>query len=147
VREEQASDGVVKGHAYSLLAVNEFEHKGKIVKLLKLRNPWGRHEWNGAWSDKSSEWTPELDAMLDHTNEDDGTFFIPFNDMLNKYANISFCCNPNPTIYTHQKKIIDFNSSEFPSVAFLRVELREEIELTEETFGVYCNQQGDVMAG
>jgi len=110
VREERATDGVVKGHAYSWLAVNEFEHKGKIVKLLKLRNPWGRHEWKGAWSDKSSEWTPELDAMLDHTNEDDGTFFIPYDDVIYKYANISLCCNPNPTIYTHQKKIIDFNS-------------------------------------
>ena len=97
---KQAYDGVVKSLAYSLLAVNEFKHNGKIVKLLKLRNPWGRHEWNGAWSDKSSEWTPELDAMLDHTNEDDGTFFIPFNDMLIKYENISICSNPNPTINT-----------------------------------------------
>jgi len=43
--------------------------------------------------------------------------------------------------------MIDFNNSEFPSIAFLRVELASEIELVDETFGVYCNQQGDVIAG
>jgi len=53
-KEEKAADGVVMGHAYSLLAVNEFEHNGKIVKLVKLRNPWGSHEWKGEWSDNSS---------------------------------------------------------------------------------------------
>jgi hypothetical protein len=78
--------------------------------------------------------------MLNHTNKNDGTFFILFDDMLNKYANMSVCCSPNPKIYTHQKKIIDFSTSEFPSVAFLRVELAADVNLTEETFGVYCNQ-------
>ena len=43
--------------------------------------------------------------------------------------------------------MIDFNSSEFPGVAFLRVELSEQYEFTDETFGVYCNQQGDVLGG
>jgi len=43
--------------------------------------------------------------------------------------------------------MIDFNHSEFPSIAFLRVELAADIELVDETFGVFCNQQGDVLAG
>jgi len=51
---EKATEDIVLGHAYSLLAVNEFEHKGKTVKLVKLRNPWGYREWKGAWSDGSS---------------------------------------------------------------------------------------------
>ena len=33
------------------------DYKGKTVKLLKLRNPWGFEEWNGAWSKKSGLWT------------------------------------------------------------------------------------------
>ena len=85
--------------------------------------------------------------MLDHTNEDDGTFFIAYDDFIKRYGSLSICCNPNPTIYTHQKQMIDLNQSEFPSVAFLRVELAADIELTEETFAVFCNQQGDVLAG
>lgn len=92
----------MKGHAYSLIAVNEFEHQEKIVKLCKLRNPWGTFEWNGAWSDGSSEWTPQLDAMLDHQNADDGTFFIPYDEMINLYGNMSICINANPKIYKRQ---------------------------------------------
>jgi len=49
----------VLGHAYSLISLNEFTAHGQLVKLMKMRNPWGKQgEWNGAWSDKSNLWTP-----------------------------------------------------------------------------------------
>ena len=38
------------------------DKKGKKCVLVKLRNPHGSGEWNGKWSDKSDEWTPELKA-------------------------------------------------------------------------------------
>ena len=46
--------GLVSGHAYSLLAAKELSNG---VRLVKLRNPWGRFEWKGAWSDNSELWT------------------------------------------------------------------------------------------
>ena len=36
-------EGIVAGHAYSLL--DAFEHNSSVV--FKIRNPWGRFEWNG----------------------------------------------------------------------------------------------------
>lgn len=136
----------MRGHAFSLLGVNEFIHNGKQIRLCKIRNPWGQFEWKGAWSDKSSEWTPELDAMLNHTDEDDGIFFMTFDDYLGAYHQTVICCNPNPKMYTHQKRMVDFNTSEFPNVAFLRVDLAADVELTEETFGISCFQQGNILA-
>ena len=39
--ENRNDDGVISGHAYSLISIHEIKHKGKDLKLLKLRNPWG----------------------------------------------------------------------------------------------------------
>lgn len=62
--EDISSVGIVSSHAYTILSVNEIEYKGKRLRLLKLRNPWGHQEWKGDWSDKSSLWTPELRKQL-----------------------------------------------------------------------------------
>ena len=41
--------GILSGHAYSVLKCLELEVRGKSVRLLKLRNPWGTNSWKGAW--------------------------------------------------------------------------------------------------
>ena len=43
--ENRNDEGVISGHAYSLISIHEFMSKGKEIKLLKLRNPWGSGEW------------------------------------------------------------------------------------------------------
>nr|POE47995.1 calpain-type cysteine protease adl1 [Quercus suber] len=52
--------GFIGGHAYAVLQAWE---EGDL-KLLKLRNPWGRVEWDGDWSDGSKLWTAEMMAKL-----------------------------------------------------------------------------------
>ena len=54
-----------------------------------MRNPWGHTEWDGEWSDKSSKWTPKLRKRLNYYEEDDGEFFIKYEDYLNYYGNTS----------------------------------------------------------
>ena len=46
------SMGLISEHSYGLIEAREVHDKhGKLVELVKLRNPWGRHEWKGAWSE------------------------------------------------------------------------------------------------
>lgn len=65
--------GIAGSHAYSLLEVYELEKNSNdwviltpdesgsdVERILKLRNPWGKGEWKGRWSDQSSEWTYKL---------------------------------------------------------------------------------------
>lgn len=40
--------------------------------MTSIRNPWGKSEWQGAWSDGSEQWTPEWMELLNHRFGDDG---------------------------------------------------------------------------
>jgi len=45
--------GLVQEHAYSVLQLEDIMLNGVHHRLIKLRNPWGKTEWNGAWGDNS----------------------------------------------------------------------------------------------
>jgi hypothetical protein len=73
--------GIQEKHAYSIMEAREIDGQ----RLLKLRNPWGRTEWTGRWSDGSEEWTPEWMHKLNHKFGDDGVFWISYKDLLRHY--------------------------------------------------------------
>ena len=64
--------GILKNHAYGILDCKEPQPG---LRLVCIRNPWGRTEWKGRFSDSSSDWTPELIRELNVKFEDDGTFW------------------------------------------------------------------------
>lgn len=66
-------------------------------RLLKLRNPPGNHEeWKGDWSDKSPLWSKKLKKKLGHSDADDNTFFMDFDDFCNVFRNLYVCKYYNP---------------------------------------------------
>lgn len=75
-------DGIQGGHAYSILRAVEYADE----RLLMVRNPWGKSEWNGPWSDGSAQWNAQSIQELGHTFGDDGVFWIPYLDLLKKYS-------------------------------------------------------------
>ncbi|KAK4171194.1 putative calpain [Triangularia setosa] len=94
-RNGSNKNGLANAHAYSLLAaVEEVGEDGKVVRLVKIRNPWGERggdgmgEWTGPWSDGSKEWTPYWLTKLDYRFEDDGVFWMTYSDMLHTFTNL-----------------------------------------------------------
>ncbi|KAK0717300.1 hypothetical protein B0T26DRAFT_646798 [Lasiosphaeria miniovina] len=88
-------NGLANAHAYSLLEAREEKGEdGKPVRLVKVRNPWGQRggdgagEWNGPWSDGSKEWTPYWLIKLDYRFENDGVFWMTYQDMLLTFTNL-----------------------------------------------------------
>ncbi|POI36117.1 hypothetical protein CIB84_000134, partial [Bambusicola thoracicus] len=92
--ETRMSCGLVKGHAYSVTAVEETTYKGEKIRLVRLRNPWGQVEWNGPWSDKSEEWNfidEEEKTRLQHKIAEDGEFWISFEDFMRHFTKLEIC--------------------------------------------------------
>ncbi|CAE7386954.1 Lmf1 [Symbiodinium sp. CCMP2456] len=66
--EAAKGNGLYLRHYYAVLnVVSEKQDDGTEVHLVLLRNPWGRSEWSGDWSDSSEKWerNPNLMAKLD----------------------------------------------------------------------------------
>ncbi|KAG9088452.1 hypothetical protein FS749_002148 [Ceratobasidium sp. UAMH 11750] len=80
-------NGLFAGHAYSVISAIEVNGK----RFLRVRNPWGKTEWTGAWSDGSKEWTPEWLALLPdlgHKFGNDGEFLMEYSDFLKTWTMI-----------------------------------------------------------
>ncbi|XP_042560428.1 calpain-2 catalytic subunit-like [Clupea harengus] len=91
--EAITSQKLVKGHAYSLTGADHVEYRGEMVKLIRVRNPWGQVEWTGAWSDRSSEWqyvSSEDQSRLKNASED-GEFWMSFSDWMDHYSRVEIC--------------------------------------------------------
>lgn len=87
-REEEMWNGLYKGHAYSITGVLEKRIQGWAMKLIRLRNPWGKSEWKGPWSDGSDEWkavSDEVKREIQLVIEDDGEFWMTFEDMIKNF--------------------------------------------------------------
>lgn len=52
----KSATGIVQGHAYTLMGVYELNFQGYIERLVKIRNPWGKTEGTGGWSDGDQRW-------------------------------------------------------------------------------------------
>ncbi|CAE6435973.1 unnamed protein product [Rhizoctonia solani] len=83
--DETTVNGLFAGHAYSVISAMEVNGK----RFLRVRNPWGKTEWTGAWSDGSKEWTNEWLALLPqlkHKFGNDGEFLMEYKDFLNTWT-------------------------------------------------------------
>ncbi|XP_038567861.1 calpain-9 [Micropterus salmoides] len=92
--EAKTTTGLVKGHAYSITGLDEVNFRGKMIQLIRIRNPWGQVEWNGPWSDDSREWTYVDKAektRLQQDSADDGEFWMEFEDFKRNYDKVEIC--------------------------------------------------------
>ena len=91
-REAKMSNGLVKGHAYAITAVVTLNVNGRMVRLVRCRNPWGNDvEWNGAWSDRDSVWNqlpPQDRQNLGQYSRHDGEFWMTFEDWISNFDQV-----------------------------------------------------------
>ena len=112
--EEGQSQGLVSSHAYSVSdAIELFDvtvgkqtkiydfvsgrqnnpvmrEKIDKLRLVQVRNPWGRKEWTGDWGGKSEKWTRTLIEKLPWYAEKHlkGSFWIEFSDWSRMFSEV-----------------------------------------------------------
>ncbi|XP_053561575.1 calpain-5 [Bombina bombina] len=100
--EARLACGLVKGHAYAVTDVRKVRlgtglmafFKSEKLDMIRMRNPWGEREWNGPWSDSSEEWQKVSKSereKLGVTVDDDGEFWMTFEDFCKYYTDIIMC--------------------------------------------------------
>lgn len=94
ISESPLTNGLYSGHAYSIINFVVFHYRGKEVNLLQLRNPWGKKEWKGPWSDGSQEWSnvpEEFRKKMSLIIKDDGDFWMAFDDFIHNFDYLTIC--------------------------------------------------------
>jgi len=88
------SDGIAKGHAYSVISAKEVVADGRTWRVLRVRNPWGKNpasEWKGPLGDAWTEWGrfPELRRKLCIDKaETDGMFWMNWDDFRARFSDL-----------------------------------------------------------
>lgn len=90
--DSQDVHGIVQGHAYAVLRVKDVSG----MRFVRFRNPWGKFEWKGRWSDVSELWKqhPKVAKVLkqdSNADGDDGAFWMEWSDVLTHFPNFDIC--------------------------------------------------------
>lgn len=77
--------GLVNGHAYSILDMKKIKDEW----VFKLKNPWGKFEWNGRYSDTDhSEEACEVRKEFNMQSKEDGIFLMSAFDLFGRCEGI-----------------------------------------------------------
>uniref|UniRef100_H2VAK9 Calpain-3 n=1 Tax=Takifugu rubripes TaxID=31033 RepID=H2VAK9_TAKRU len=95
--ETRTEQGLVKGHAYSIIGLTEVRkvvaNKAK-VRLIRLRNPWGIVLWKGPWCPNSKEWSTISIADQENLKKqtvESSEFWMSFDDFQRNFTKLEMC--------------------------------------------------------
>uniref|UniRef100_A0A8C6UNQ8 Calpain-3 n=1 Tax=Neogobius melanostomus TaxID=47308 RepID=A0A8C6UNQ8_9GOBI len=94
--ESRMEQGLVRGHAYSIIALEECDEvdKDTRVQLIRLRNPWGWVLWKGPWCANSKEWSTISIADRENLKKqtvEESEFWMSFADFKRYYTKLEIC--------------------------------------------------------
>lgn len=111
--EKENTEGLVIGHAYSILEIFEFKYQVSLeqeeltVRLLRLRNPWGENKYSGEWNPNSSrlKYLPEnVKKFIEKGTKQSGNFWISFDEFYKYFDTVISCKKMNTSFWTIKRR-------------------------------------------
>nr|DBA27335.1 TPA: hypothetical protein GDO54_011495 [Pyxicephalus adspersus] len=101
--ERVLENGLVAGHAYTVTGIRKVTCKSGTENLVRLRNPWGKIEWKGNWSDNSSKWDQLSlkERLLLRKTREDGEFWMSIEDFEAHFVELVIC-KLTPDLMSHE---------------------------------------------
>ena len=104
------ANGLAINHAFTVLSAHELKDaKGKTIKLVKIRNPWGKEEYNGPYSDRSKLWTDDLRKQAGASVNNEGIFFMPIAEFKKSFSETSVSLDTSEISRSHFLVLNDSN--------------------------------------
>jgi hypothetical protein len=89
-------NGLISGLFYTLVGMFDLLDKtGASLQLMKFKSTNIESEWNGAFSDYSKDWTPQLRRQVGSKVKQDGEFFMTFQDFLKNFKYVMWTYKNN----------------------------------------------------
>ncbi|KAK7907665.1 hypothetical protein WMY93_016277 [Mugilogobius chulae] len=94
--ESRMEQGLVRGHAYSIIALEECDEvdKDSKIQLIRLRNPWGWVLWKGPWCANSKQWSTISIADRENLKKqtvEESEFWMSFADFKMYFTKLEIC--------------------------------------------------------
>lgn len=85
------TDGLISGHAYSLLDIKELTNdNGEVVHtIVQVRNPWSNEHYTGKWRDDDPDWTDAWKEQAGLVVKNDGKFWMPYDTFISYFMNVA----------------------------------------------------------
>uniref|UniRef100_A0A1Y1KIH2 Calpain catalytic domain-containing protein n=3 Tax=Photinus pyralis TaxID=7054 RepID=A0A1Y1KIH2_PHOPY len=90
-RQLRLRNGLITQHAYSVTGLARVRGVSGETPLVRLRNPWAKGEWTGAWSERSWEWdglSARDKELLSLRVTNDGEFWMSFDDFAKHFTQL-----------------------------------------------------------
>ena len=94
--QKDPPDQLVGGHAYTVLGVMSGDGESGLPKLIKLRNPWGKQQYNGPWSYSwlvTRGMMQEAELLYKYSRDE---FWMPFTRFTKGFSTLFMCHDLGP---------------------------------------------------
>mmetsp|Transcript_43052 Transcript_43052/g.99034 ORF Transcript_43052/g.99034 Transcript_43052/m.99034 type:complete len:695 (-) Transcript_43052:99-2183(-) len=105
---DEEDSGLLADQSYNLIAAQELDVNGKVLRMVFLRNPFGVRSWAGRWGNQSETWAknPAVQhALRFKPHQDDGTFWMSFYDFCSHFHVVDIAKKSLPVQGSHVAKL------------------------------------------